>query len=620
MQRRPPNQRRTTRKAGALKTFGYFSGRFVSFILAVSWRWHLGQDSVQPVLQAFTQREPGPKNKSRAGVLPQIFVISFLLFAVAVGRAQTTAEVFENDPAPPARIGTPYVLLDSWVYPALERLAALGYIRTAFIGLKPWTRMECARLVAQAREEMIPSEEVQPFLLDLQLRLEKEFAYELRLMDGDRNAAARIESVYARVVSVSGEPLSDGYHFGQTLSYDWGRPLRRGTNLQFGASVSAAIGPAAIFLRGEVQHAPSTPPLSSDIRNFIATRDQVPLYPATALHTFNRGRLLDAYLAVNLRGTWQLSVGKQSLSWGPGTGSFLWSNNIEPIPMVRLTESETWLPGPLKLLGPARFDNFVGRLQGHNYVPRPYIYGNKISFKPHPNLELGFGRTVTIGGQGGTPLTTGNLLLSFFGQTSSKLNSVPGDSHSSFDWTFYIPRIRNQVVFYGELYADDDFLPFQNPPRNPFRTGIYLVRLPGAPKLEARIEAASTESPGAHGPESLNYWNVTYRDGYTSNGNLIGNTVGRMGRSIQCEAKYWISALHALQFTYRHNTISGDFVPQGGAWQAYGVNHEIQLRSGLYLKAQVQYEHIRRYPILFSGARNNTTAVVELGWLPPRSE
>lgn len=585
------------------------------------------QVSVQPVFQTFTQRDQGPKNKSCAEVLPQLILISALLFAVSVGQAQTAANAphrphgqLESDPTPSARIGSPYVPLDSWVYPALERLAALGYIRTAFIGLKSWTRMDCARLVEQAREAMISNDEIAPSLLDLQLRLEKEFAYEFRLMEGDRNATSRIESVYARIVSVSGEPLSDGYHFGQTLSYDWGSPFRRGTNLQFGTSVSAAIGPAAIFLRGEVQHAPSAPPLSSDIRNFIATRDEVPVQPATTLYALDRARLLDTYLAVNLRRNWQLSVGKQSLSWGPGTGSFLWSNNIEPIPMVRLTESETWLPGPLKLLGPARLDNFVGRLQGHNYVPRPYIYGNKINFKPHPNLELGFGRTVTIGGQGGDPLTTGNFLLSFFGQTNSKLNSVPGDSHSSFDWTFYVPKIRHQLVFYGELYADDDFLPFQNPPRNPFRTGIYLTRLPGVPKLEARIEAASTESSGAHFAQNLNYWNSTYRDGYTNNGNLIGNTVGRMGRSIQCEEKYWISALQDLQFSYRHNTVSEDFVPQGGAWQAYGLNHEIHLQSGLYLKTQAQYEHISRYPTLFSGARNNMTAVLELGLLPPRSE
>ena len=44
--------------------------------------------------------------------------------------------------------------LDSWVYPALERLAALGYLQTAYLGIRPWTRMECARLLEEADDGM----------------------------------------------------------------------------------------------------------------------------------------------------------------------------------------------------------------------------------------------------------------------------------------------------------------------------------------------------------------------------------------------------------------------------------------------------------------------------------
>jgi hypothetical protein len=44
-------------------------------------------------------------------------------------------------------VGTPYVELDSWIYPAIERLAALGYIHSQFLGMRPWTRLECALAV-----------------------------------------------------------------------------------------------------------------------------------------------------------------------------------------------------------------------------------------------------------------------------------------------------------------------------------------------------------------------------------------------------------------------------------------------------------------------------------------
>src|SRR5260370_696935 len=48
------------------------------------------------------------------------------------------------------RTGSPYVELDSWIYAALERLAALGYIHSAFSDMRPWTRVECARMVKEA--------------------------------------------------------------------------------------------------------------------------------------------------------------------------------------------------------------------------------------------------------------------------------------------------------------------------------------------------------------------------------------------------------------------------------------------------------------------------------------
>src|SRR5258708_19288043 len=47
------------------------------------------------------------------------------------------------------RVGSPYVQLDSWIYPALERLAALGYIHSQFSDMRPWPRLESAPIVQQ---------------------------------------------------------------------------------------------------------------------------------------------------------------------------------------------------------------------------------------------------------------------------------------------------------------------------------------------------------------------------------------------------------------------------------------------------------------------------------------
>src|ERR1700674_1801953 len=54
----------------------------------------------------------------------------------------------------PANQGSPYVPLDSWIYPALDRLAAMGLINSAFAGMKPWTRNECVRLLQEAGDRL----------------------------------------------------------------------------------------------------------------------------------------------------------------------------------------------------------------------------------------------------------------------------------------------------------------------------------------------------------------------------------------------------------------------------------------------------------------------------------
>src|SRR5437016_1477825 len=53
------------------------------------------------------------------------------------------ARAFES--SGPENLGSPYVPLDSWIYPALDRLAGQGLIDSGFAGLRPLTRPECTR-------------------------------------------------------------------------------------------------------------------------------------------------------------------------------------------------------------------------------------------------------------------------------------------------------------------------------------------------------------------------------------------------------------------------------------------------------------------------------------------
>jgi len=105
-------------------------------------------------------------------------------------------------------------------------------------------------------------------------------------------------------------------------------------------------------------------------------------------------------------------------------------------------------------------------------------------------------------------------------------------------------------------------------------------------------------------------------EGNTHYGFLNGNTVGREGRAIQSWFTYWISPKNTVQISYKHSSVNTDYIPGGAAWQDYGLRNELTLQSGFYMKTQLQYEHISRYPLLFNGPQNNFTATLEVGFYP----
>jgi|SRR5579883_113673 membrane-associated phospholipid phosphatase len=527
----------------------------------------------------------------------------------------------------PLSMGTTYVPLDSWVYPAFERLEAMGYVNTAFEGVKPWPRTDCARLIEEAREAVDASDsegtssgEQARSMINV---LAKEFSRELGLETGDANEYVQLNSVYTRVLSASGPVLTDGYHFGQTYGYDFGRPFRRGTNLIAGSSGMFTYGRLFFYVSGEYQQSPSAPELSLVQRQFIANRDETGLPAAQPFDPIHKFTLLDTYMGMNLD-NWQIVFGKQSLSWGPGVGgSLILSDNAEPMYMARLTQVQPFkLPFVLSILGPARFESFLGTEQGHPLSGQPFVYGQKISLKPFSNFEWSFSRETTIGGFG-DPLNTKTFFTSFFGRVyfppGQTTGSVPGDSHTDIDWTWRIPGLGDRLVFYGELEDDDDPIPLQNLTKNVYRPGFYLPRLPWLTKWDFHVEYTSSETPGRksyQGQGRLNYWNQNYLDGYTNEGNLIGNIVGREGRNFQAWTRHWISPTNTLDLTCKLNIVDNDFIPGGAKWQDYRVDYERHFHSGAYVRSTAQFEHISHYPLLFTRSQNNVLASLEIGFQP----
>jgi len=518
----------------------------------------------------------------------------------------------------PSAMGSPYVPLDSWIYPLLDRLAAIGFLDDAFLGMKPWTRLECARLLSEAGDHLQDGELSEASRLYDSLRLE--FVPELSLLGGGNNRAVHLESLYTRATEISGPPLTDGYHFGQTLTNDFGRPFQQGFNSIGGFSGWATAGRWVFYVRGEYQHSPAAPAVSAGIANVIATVDDNPVFSPQPVPKRDQARLLDAYAGLNL-GNWQLSFGQESEWWSPNqSGPLLYSDNAFPVRMFHVNRVSLFrLPGIFELLGPVRWDIYFGTLQGHQTSPGPFFHGEKMSFKPTRNLEFGFSRTVILGGAG-LPITLERLFHSYFSVTSHSNEpqaTDPGKRTGGFDFSYRVPLLRNWLTIYSDSLADDDPSPLASPRRAGINPGMYISHFPRLSKLDLRVEAPLTNTPALKIPGKYIYWDHLYHDLYTNRGFLMGNWVGRDGAGIQAFSRYWLSARNSIQLGYRHAKVDAKFISNGGTINDGSVRMDFWVLQDWSASAFVQYEQWK-FPALAPTLQKNVTASVRFAYWPQR--
>jgi membrane-associated phospholipid phosphatase len=542
-----------------------------------------------------------------------------------------------------AYMGSPYLPLDSWIYPAIERLSALGYVRTASLAIRPWTRLECARLVGEVSERAGDTDgpaEVQR----LYESLSEELAPEFGLMSGDQNLHAQVDSVYVRSTGISGKPLTDNQHFGQTILNDFGRPYEEGFNSTAGLSGWGSMGPFEIYVRGEYQSAPSAPALSPPVLNFISIADRLPPNPpSTPISSVSRFRVLDAYVGLTLA-NWQFSFGKRNLWWGPDdAGSMLFSSNAGSLNKMFSIDRVTpfRLPWWFGYLGDIRISFFIGQASGHEFVsnftnagstqqetigeygrnlsPQPFLTGGKISFKFTPNFEVSLGKTTLYGGPG-NPLTPTTFIKSTLGLHVN--GDVLGDGRSSMDFSYRIPGLRDWVTFYGDAFSEDEVSPLLFMRKSAFQGGLYFPKLPKLSKLDLRVDGGTT-SPVDWAPcNGCFYWNLQYVNGYTNNGVPIGTWLGRAAQGEQLRSTYWISPRKKIGMEFRHRKIDRLFLPQGGTQNDVGVNADFFLKPGFQFSTIVQYERWL-IPLLATHPESNFSVSFQFAFWPrvkPRDE
>jgi capsule assembly protein Wzi len=461
------------------------------------------------------------------------------------------------------------------------------------------------------------------------------------VMSGERNVNAQIESVYSRALGISGKPLTDNYHFGQTLLNDYGRPYEQGFNAVAGASGWTTFGPFVIYTRGEYQSAPTAPSPSPAALGFISNVDALPPNPPSLpIAATSRFQLLDAYVAMNLA-NWQISYGRRSLWWGPSEGGTMaFTDNAAPLNKMFSVDrvSPFQLPWLFRYLGDIRLQAFIGQLSGQEFMtnvsylpsqpnpiigptigqygqdlhPQPYLSGEKISFKLTQNFEFGISKTTIYGGPG-NPLTLKTLFKSTFGVHTA--GNALGDGRSFADFSYRIPKLRDWLTFYGEAFSEDEPNPIPYMRKSVFQGGLYFAKVPRVSRLDLRVEGGTTSPVEGRFCTSCFYTNGQYINGYTNDGRLMGSWIGRASQGELVQTNYWLSPRKKIGLELRHRTIDQQYLPQGGNQNDVAVNADIFTGPGFRLSGNMQYERWQ-IPLLGPGHQNNLAVSFQFGFWP----
>ncbi len=533
-------------------------------------------------------------------------------------------------------LGSTYIPVDSWVYTEVLRLYSLGYIDTAFINMRPWTRRSLLHMLQASSDDIMSDGNDQA--VEILAKLNDYLTAETPAAIYSRGAVYGLETAYTRMLGIDGQTLRDSYHLGQTIANDYGRPYEPGFNNITGFSTVNEVGRFSLYLRGEYQHAPSGGGYSQALTSFLSNLDEIP-YPGVGNYNAHQATiptgpiagqnpfaLQEATLSFHLLGH-EISGGKSD-SWdGPAYGSAMdWSNNAEDIYSFRINRVEPWhIPLVSWLLGPVRYDFFFGSLKGHTDPNSPYVHSEMFSFAPTKNFQFAFQRSVIWGGEGHEPVTLHTFFRSFFSvddTTGPEKSSAqdPGARYSDFSFSWRLPFISHSVTLYTDSICHDDVSPISAPRRAAYRPGVYISQIPGLHKLDFRVEAASTDTSTLRSLNGqFNYYEIIQKQGYTNKGFIMGDWIGREAKGGQAWLTYHLSGNEWIQLQYLDKKTPKDFIPGGTTQGQFKIDAVKRLSQDIELNAWVQYERWKA-PIYINnpndGPNNDTAIAAQLTWYP----
>ncbi len=421
------------------------------------------------------------------------------------------------------------VPLGHWSYEAVGKLADYGLIDSSMLTVKPLSRVEMARHIAQAMYTLDAMENPPAILLAILERLKEEFREELVLigiLDGSYGGSSLkpVEDPYVAYLYARNRP-------------DWenrrGDVFGEGSNFRTGfASRMKLWDTAAFYVHPEYAYSPY---IDDDVD------------------------LIEAYGKVMVGGL-EVEVGQDSLWWGPGAhGSILMTNNARPLRMVKVTNPQPLqLPWLLRCLGPFKGEWFLAELEEDRDYPEAKLSGVRVNVKPLPLVELGASRVVMFGGHGMPAVDFFDYVKRFAAwEEMSEDNQLAG-----FDFSVLLPLppalpLRT-VKLYGDFAGEDAANGL--PSKFGKLWGVQLSDIFRTGRTDLRIEYANDHVVGY---PNLFYTHATYYSGYTYEGRIIGHHMGTDSSDLFVQLSHYLTAdlMLALAYDREVHSLSADTHP-----------------------------------------------------------
>ncbi len=508
-------------------------------------------------------------------------------------------------------LSSPNIPLDSPVYGYIEKLAGFGLLSSDFRGIRPYTRSEAARLLAEARINA-SSEASHPMVEWLFTELDRYLAREVFLrVQPDKAPIFDWTPIYnarLRYLFLDGVPRS------------YERPVHDpGGDGVFG--IGAGLRPDNPYPSAVQQHGTEGTPMmennegnryadgtNGEIRfsseGYIGSQLSLAIEPlllyrngsSTASMRLNKG-----YLKLG-GGALELEAGRDANWLGLGyRGAITLTDNARNFDLLKLSSPE---PINVGFLGAFKYALLASRFEETNTggeVRQPWFYAVKLSLKPASDWELGFNLGRQVGGPG-VKNGLGDTLRGIVGGTSAdNSNGLAG-----FELRYRAKWLRNTEL-YGEFSGEDTaaFWPIVES----YVAGIFIPNLTNDGRNDLRFEFFQ-------GNQIL-YTSGTFPQGYLYRGMPIGHSQGGASQELFFRYSHWFSVRNSLALEYIHTRrgvvgkMPGQSVEQKDAWRGFW---RLPLYGNWDTELMYGWEHINNFNLIAGGEKTNQILKLDLSY------